>query len=179
MVSVICNNGLNRSVRESGLTDPGEILNETRKIVVEEFEKSEEDVQDGMDIAFCSLSSSNELKFAGANNPLWIVRKNSNTIEEVKGDKQPIGAFERSKPFTTHTFQLEPGDVFYIFSDGFSDQFGGDKGKKLKTGNFKELLLKHCAKDMQTQKKVIDEFFENWKGNHEQLDDVCLIGVRV
>ena len=176
MVSVVCNNGLNRSVREYGLTDPGEILDKARQIVVEEFEKSEEEVKDGMDIALCSLEG-NKLQYAGAHNPLWIIREGE--LLETKANKQPIGQFENPEPYTTHTIELQKGDSIYIFSDGYADQFGGDKGKKLKTSNFKNLLLSIQKETMEKQKQLIDEAFEKWKGDLEQLDDVCVIGVRI
>jgi serine phosphatase RsbU (regulator of sigma subunit) len=176
MVSVVCNNALNRSVREHGLTDPGEILTKTREIVIREFEKSEEDVKDGMDIALCSLEG-NKLQYAGAHNPLWIIRKGE--IIETKANKQPIGKFDNPEPYTTHNFDLEQGDSLYIFSDGYVDQFGGEKGKKFKARAFRELLLSIQDKSMEEQKQIIDEAFETWKGDLEQIDDVCVIGVRV
>jgi serine phosphatase RsbU (regulator of sigma subunit)/tetratricopeptide (TPR) repeat protein len=176
MVSVVCNNALNRSVREYGLTDPGQILDKTREIVVAEFEKSEEDVQDGMDIALCSLEG-NKLQYAGAHNPLWIIRNSE--IIETKANKQPIGQFDNPEPYTTHSFDLEPGDSIYIFSDGYVDQFGGEKGKKFKAQAFRELLLSIQDKPMEEQKTIIDEAFNSWKGDLEQIDDVCVIGVRV
>ena len=176
MVSVVCNNALNRSVREHGLTDPGEILNKTREIVVAEFEKSEEEVKDGMDIAICSLEGM-KLQYAGAHNPLWIIRNGE--IIETKANKQPIGQFENPVPYTTHSFDLEKGDAIYIFSDGYVDQFGGERGKKFKAKAFRELLLSIQDKAMEEQKKTIDETFETWKGDLEQIDDVCVIGVRV
>lgn len=176
MVSVVCNNALNRSVREHGLTDPGEILNKTREIVVAEFEKSEEDVKDGMDIALCSLEGM-KLQYAGAHNPLWIIRNGE--IIETKANKQPIGQFDNPEPYTTHSFDLEQGDSIYIFSDGYVDQFGGEKGKKFKSKAFRELLLSIQDKPMEEQKKEIDEAFEKWKGDLDQIDDVCVIGVKV
>lgn len=176
MVSVICNNGLNRAVREYGLTTPGEILDKARDIVLEEFDKSEDDVNDGMDIAICSLHN-NTLEYAGANNPLWIIRNQE--LIEYKGDKQPIGKFYNPYPYNTHKIELQKSDTIYIFSDGFADQFGGDKGKKFKTANFKELILSVQKENMQTQKEIIDRTFIEWKGNLEQIDDVCVIGVRV
>jgi len=180
MVSVVCNNGLNRSVREYGLTDPDKILNKTREIVVQEFEKSEEVVKDGMDISICSLSiATHSLTWAGANNPLWIIRKDANQVEEIKADKQPIGKQENPKPYTKHDLKLQKGDSIYIFTDGFQDQFGGDLNKKFKSGNFKKLLLKIQDKSMEEQKQIIDNTFEEWKGEFEQVDDVCVIGVRV
>jgi tetratricopeptide (TPR) repeat protein len=176
MVSVVCNNGLNRSVREHSLTIPGEILDKTREIVVQEFEKSEEDVKDGMDIALCSIEGM-KLQYAGAYNPLWIIRNGE--IIETKANKQPIGQFDNPEPYTTHSFNLEKGDAIYIFSDGYVDQFGGEKEKKFKAKAFKKLLLSLQDKSMEEQKIVIDETFETWKGNLEQIDDVCVIGVRI
>jgi serine phosphatase RsbU (regulator of sigma subunit) len=176
MVSVICNNALNRSVREHGLTDPGQILDKSREIVVAEFEKSEEEVKDGMDIAICSLEG-NKLKYAGAHNPLWIIRNGA--IIETKANKQPIGQFDNPEPYTTHSFDLEPGDAIYIFSDGYVDQFGGEKGKKFKSRAFRELLLSIQDKAMEEQKTIIDETFNSWKGDLEQIDDVCIIGVKI
>jgi serine phosphatase RsbU (regulator of sigma subunit) len=176
MVSVVCNNALNRSVREHGLTDPGEILSKTREIVVAEFEKSEEEVKDGMDIALCSLEGM-KLQYAGAHNPLWIIRNGA--IIETKANKQPVGKFYRTDSFTTHSFDLEAGDSIYIFSDGYVDQFGGEEGKKFKAKAFRELLRSIQDKPMEEQKTSIDEIFETWKSDLEQIDDVCVIGVRV
>jgi serine phosphatase RsbU (regulator of sigma subunit)/Tfp pilus assembly protein PilF len=178
MVSVVCNNGLNRSVREYGLTEPGDILGKTREIVISEFEKSEEDVKDGMDIALVSLQGST-LKYAGAHNPLWIIRKGDSEIQEIKANKQPIGKYDDPKPYTTHTIELNGGDSFYIFSDGYADQFGGERAKKFKTANFKRLLLSIQNESMERQKELIDDAFEAWKGQLEQLDDVCVIGLRI
>ena len=176
MVSVVCNNALNRSVREHGLTNPGEILNKTREIVIQEFEKSDEDVKDGMDIALCSLQG-NKLQYAGANNPLWMIRNGE--LIETKANKQPIGQFDNPEPYTTHTFELEQGDAIYIFSDGYLDQFGGEKGKKFKATAFRSLLLSIQDKTMEEQKTIINESFETWKGSLEQIDDVCVIGVKI
>ncbi len=176
MVSVVCNNGLNRSVREHGLIEPGKILDKTREIVIEEFEKSDDAVQDGMDIALCSLTDKT-LQYAGAHNPLWIIRNGE--IIEVKANKQPIGQFDKLEPYTTHTIQLEHKDSIYIFSDGYVDQFGGEKGKKFKSKSFKSLLLSIQDQPMEEQKKIIDATFEKWKGSLEQIDDVCVIGVKI
>ena len=130
MISVVCNNALNRSVREYKLSDPGEILDKAREIVIQEFEKSETEVRDGMDIAICSLIGE-KLEYAGAHNPLWIIR--NGILLETKANKQPIGKFENLQPYNTHSLQLQKGDTIYIFSDGYSDQFGGTRGKKYKT----------------------------------------------
>ena len=175
MVSVVCNNALNRSVREYALSEPGQILDKTREIVIQEFEKSEDEVKDGMDIALCSLEG-NKLQYAGAHNPLWIIRNGE--ILETKANKQPIGKFDKQLPYITHTFELKKGDSIYIFSDGYVDQFGGEKGKKFKSKAFKSLLLSIQNKTMEEQRILIDKAFETWRGNLEQIDDVCVIGVR-
>lgn len=176
MVSVICNNALNRSVREYGITTPGSILDRSREIVIEEFEKSDEEVKDGMDIALCSIDGM-QLKYAGAHNPLWIIRNGE--IIETKGDKQPIGEFDNKIPYTTHSFELQKEDTIYLFTDGFVDQFGGEKGKKFKVKAFRELLLSIQNKSMSVQKSLLEETFDQWKSTFEQIDDVCVIGVRV
>ena len=176
MVSVVCNNALNRSVREYDLTDPGKILDKTREIVIEEFEKSDTEVRDGMDIAICSLIG-DKLEYAGAHNPLWIVRNGA--LLETKANKQPIGKFDNLLPYTTHSFVLEKGDTVYIFSDGYPDQFGGEKGKKYKSGNFKKFLLSIQENSMEKQLTLLIEEFEKWRGSMEQIDDVCVIGLRI
>lgn len=178
MVSVICNNGLNRSVREYGAKLPGEILDKTRELVIKEFDQGGDSVKDGMDIALCTLKG-NTLYFSGANNPLWLIRNGQNEIEELKGNKQPIGNFEGLEAFKTHEITLNPGDSFYIFSDGFADQFGGDKGKKMKNANFKKLILSFQDKSMEEQAELLDQAFLEWMLDYEQLDDVCVIGIRV
>ncbi|MCB9187776.1 MAG: tetratricopeptide repeat protein [Flavobacteriales bacterium] len=182
MVSVVCNSALNKVVGELGYMKPGEILDETKKIIVDEFSKSSEDVKDGMDIALCRLELRKDgyhLMYAGANNPLWIIRKDSNEVEEIKGDKQPIGKSDSTKNFTNHDLKVFSGDTLYIFSDGFADQFGGEAGKKLKTGNFKKLLLDLQQFEMSEQQTKIHSYFNAWKEGYDQLDDVCVIGLRL
>ncbi|MFN6040041.1 MAG: PP2C family protein-serine/threonine phosphatase, partial [Bacteroidota bacterium] len=172
MVSVVCNNALNRSVNEFSCIEPAEILNQTRKIIIEEFEKSDEDVKDGMDISFCLLEG-NKLSWAGANNPLWILKKDTNDILEIKPDKQPIGKYMHLSDFTNHTIELKSGDQLYIFSDGYQDQFGGEKGKKFKASQLKKLIVESAQLDMHEQRKFLESAFTDWKGNLEQIDDVC------
>jgi len=176
MVSVVCHNALNRAVREFNLTEPGEILDKVRDLVVEEFEKSDDDVKDGMDIALCALNGS-QLKYAGAHNPLWIIRQQE--IIEIKANKQPIGKFYQPTSFQTHTFNLEMDDTIYIFSDGLVDQFGGEREKKFKPANLRKLLLSIQSQTLTDQKISISEAFDKWKGNLEQVDDVCMIGIRI
>lgn len=180
MVSVVCSGAMNRAVKEFGLTSPGPILDKVRDLVIETFEKSESEVKDGMDISLCALDlNTYQLTWAGANNPLWILRNDTQTIEEVKADKQPIGVTDHPKPFTTHQLQLHKDDVVYLSSDGYADQFGGEKGKKLKDANLKKLLLEIYREPMEQQSKQLNEAFEAWRGGLEQVDDVCVIGVRV
>jgi serine phosphatase RsbU (regulator of sigma subunit)/Flp pilus assembly protein TadD len=207
MVSVICNNGLNRSVREYGLEKPSEILNKTREIVLKEFEKSEENVADGMDISLVSIPVSDlesdhiEIEYAGANNPLWVVRKglfNEETQQdnkiyhskcknysllEIKADKQPIGKYTTKKPYTNHLLKLKKDDSIYLFSDGYVDQFGNNEvskaNKKFKPINFRKLIFDLQGKPMLEQKEVLYDVFNKWKGTLEQVDDVCVIGVKL
>jgi len=180
MVSVVCNNALNQSVKEFGFTQPSLILDKTRELVVETFSESEDDVKDGMDIALCSINfETNVLQYAGANNSVWIIRTGSCEVEEIKSDKQPIGVYDIVKPFTNHTIQLEKEDIVYIFSDGYPDQFGGPKGKKMKYKPFKEFLLSICEKSILDQKELLANHFNQWKGGLEQVDDVCVIGVKI
>lgn len=178
MVSIVCNNGLNRSVREYGLRDPAKILDKTRELVLQEFEKSEEDVKDGMDIGLCSLNrKTNELMFAGAYNPVYIIRDQE--LIEIKGDKQPVGKHSKNAPFTSHTFQLQKGDTVYTFTDGYADQFGGPKGKKFMYKPFKRLLMDINNEPLDVQKQILNKAFEDWKGEEKQLDDVCVFGIRI
>ena len=192
MVSVVCHNALNRAVREFGLTQPAAILDKTAEIVIENFSKSEENIKDGMDISLASItydsqSKKIELQWAGANNPLWIVRGKGNSNDassdvliETKADKQPIGMNEDKKPFTNHSFALQSGDSIYLFTDGFADQFGGDTGeKKLTRKRFKEVLLSIQHLSMNQQGIELDKFITEYRKEVEQIDDILVMGVRV
>ena len=185
LVSVVCSNALNRTVLEFGITNPGEILDKTRELVISTFEKSDKEVKDGMDISLCCLNTkTNVLLWAGANNPLWILsQKDGEIIEdsfaEYVPDKQPIGKYAEQKPFTTHEIQLKKGDSLYVFTDGYADQFGGPKGKKFKYKQVKETLMAIAFLKPQEQKNKLDALFENWKGNLEQIDDVCVVGIKI
>lgn len=178
MVSVVGANGLNRCVKEFNLKKPSDILDKLTDLVKETFESGEDKVKDGMDGALIAVDLKNKrLEYAGANNPLWIIKKEGE-LEEIKANKQPIGDFDFRKPFENHEIQLEKGDQVYIFSDGYVDQFGGPKGKKFKYKTLKMLLEKNRHLSMDEQLKELDLQFQTWKGNLEQLDDVCVIGVR-
>lgn len=178
MVSVVCSNALNRAVLEFNLTDPGQILDKTRELVSETYAKSDSDVKDGMDISLCAINKTNNIiKWAGANNPLWYT--NNHHINEITANKQPIGKVDIPVPFTTHQIQLSKGDSIFLFTDGLPDQFGGPKGKKFKYKQFQELLISNLSSDSEKFAKNIDTTFTNWKGNLEQVDDVCVIGIRI
>ena len=180
MVSVVGANGLNRCIKEYNLRQPAEIFDQLTKIVKETFESGEDKVKDGMDGAMLSIDlAKRSIVYAGANNPLWIIRKDGEGIEEIKANKQPIGDFDHAVPFTDHEVQLAEGDQVYIFSDGYVDQFGGPKGKKFKYKTLQKLLFENREKPMAEQKELLDRTFATWKGELEQLDDVCIIGVRL
>lgn len=178
LVSVVCSNALNRAVKEFQLTDPAKILFKVRELVIETFEKSESEVKDGMDISLCCLDKkTNELLWSGANNPIWIIKDNQ--LIEVTADKQPIGKYAEEKPFTTHGFSLKKGDLLFTFTDGYADQFGGPKGKKFKYKALKELLFNSRQLNMEDIKSELLLVFNNWKNDTEQIDDVCIVGVKI
>ena len=180
MVSVVCSNALTKSVMEENIVEPAAVLNRTRALVIAHFGRSDNEIKDGMDISLCAYhSATGKVKWAGAHNPLWIKRAGSQEIEVIKADSQPIGRYIVNEPFTAHSLQLIKGDSMYLFTDGFSDQFGGEKSKKYKAANFKRFLLTIQDKDMETQHQLISKEFDRWKGDLEQIDDVCVMGVRV
>ena len=180
MMSVVCSNALNRSVKEFGLSEPGEILDKTRDLLIDSFSKSGEVIQDGMDISLLSITSnSNEtvLKWSGANNPLWYIDENG--FQEVKADKQPIGESHHKQPFTTHQLSLKPGGMVYLITDGYPDQFGGPKGKKFKHKQLENLLISIYAESLEKQHQILLDRLHEWKGDLEQVDDICVIGIRI
>jgi serine phosphatase RsbU (regulator of sigma subunit) len=178
MVSVVCSNALNRVVLEFGYTDPGMILDKTRELVLATFSKSDKNVKDGMDISLVMINrKTNELKWAGANNPLWYW--SDGQLREITANKQPIGMTDNPHPFTTHTFSLSKIESIYLFTDGYADQFGGEKGKKFKYKPLKEMLAINAPQSMSVQKATLEEAFVKWKGNLEQVDDVCILGIKL
>lgn len=178
MVSVVCSNALNRTVKEFDIFEPNKILDKVRELVLETFAKSESDIKDGMDISLCCLNSkTKQLLWSGANNPLWYIRENN--LNEIKGDKHPIGKTDNPKPFTPHTIQLQELDTLYVFTDGYADQFGGQKNKKFMNKSLKNLLLEIHQQPIQAQKELLLQRFAQWKGNTEQTDDVLIIGLKV
>jgi tetratricopeptide (TPR) repeat protein len=178
MVSVICSNALNRAVIEFGITEPGKILDKTRELVLDTFSRSNQDVKDGMDISLlCINVKYNQVKWSGSNTPLWYI--SNGILMEIKANKQAIGKTDNPLPFTTHNITFNKGDLFYLFTDGYADQFGGPKGKKIKSKNLKIMLFQNHNLPPLEQKNKLEQSFQTWKGALEQIDDVSLIGIKL
>jgi serine phosphatase RsbU (regulator of sigma subunit) len=182
LMTIMASNGLSKAVSESVSASPAEILDRLNWFVNESMRRTYEKnfVRDGMDISLCVLDMAEQrLRFAGANHPLVMIRDNE--ITEIKGDKHPVGIFvgEALKPFTEHELQLQRNDSLYLFTDGFTDQFGGEQGKKFKTSRLKELLLSVQKGTMLEQRRWISEAIFQWKGDLEQVDDMCMVGLRM
>jgi len=180
MVSVVCANALNRCVKEFGLTLPGKILDKTTELVLETFENSENQIKDGMDISLALVDVENsKLFWAGANSPLWILRSANNQLQEFKPNKQPVASSDNPILFTTQEIDIEKNDTIYLFTDGYVDQTGGEKGKKLMKKTLREIVLSLAENDIQSQHKIITDSFFNWKKQEEQVDDICFIGIKI
>lgn len=201
-MSIIGYTILRQSLKEKSRMVPGhtlDYLNKELQVFLRQTE-NKSNIKDGMDIAFCTLNLQSQLlSYAGANNPIWIVSKQKELCEingnplfmpypdlntdyiiyEIKPDKQPIGFGENIKDFTNHTVQLQKSDFLYLFTDGYADQFGGEKGKKFKYKQLAKLLINNVNLEISVQKTCIHDAFINWKQNNEQVDDVCIIGVKI
>lgn len=181
MVSVVCANALERSVNEFGIRNTAGILDKTRSLVMHAFEKSAAMVNDGMDISLLALplNSTGAVKaqWSGAFNPLVVVRDGK--ILEWKADKQPVGNFEIMSPFTAHELELQPNDWVYLFTDGYADQFGGPKGKKFKYATLKERLVEISKLHAHQQLSELESTLNSWRGTIEQVDDICVIGLKI
>ncbi len=162
-------------------TNPADILNHTRQTIIERLKKdgSEDGGKDGMDCSLLVFDFTNrQLHIAAANNPVWIIRNNE--LIEIKPDKMPVGKSDKqNQSFTTHTLELQKGDTIYTLTDGFPDQFGGDKGKKFMSKKLKELLLANVHLPIAQQKELLESTFKNWVGSLEQVDDVTVIGIKI
>lgn len=171
---------LNEIVNDEEVNKPSQVLDKLRdkvKLSLRQTGKDNES-KDGMDIAVCVIDNENlTVEFAGAYNPLYIIRKGE--LHEIKATRNPIGIYLKEKPFENHKFQLEKGDVLYTFSDGYVDQFGGEDDGKFKAKNFKKLLLKISDKPMDKQKEILDGMLLQWQGETEQTDDIIVFGVRI
>lgn len=183
LMSLVNYNLLNKAVLEKNLVKPADILDEVNKSLTISLHQTynESAVRDGMDVALCALHKGNgQMQFAGAFNGGYIFKKDGSFLD-LNGDKTPVGAFieEKIALFTNHSLPLEKGDRVFIFSDGYADQFGGPKGKKLKYINLKKYIAESLHLDMQQQKKHLEDRFNEWKGKYEQVDDVLVIGFAI
>jgi len=180
-MSLIGHNALNQVVKEQENVRPSVVLKKLNDISFSALHKYRDNslVRDGMDMALCTLDSErNLLSFAGANCPLYIVR--GEELLQFKPDKMPIGGFDlKDTTFTDHHVEVQKGDMVYIFSDGYPDQFGGEKGKKFMYGKFRELLRSVSKLPMHEQKEALQEALLSWKGQREQVDDILVIGTRI
>jgi ligand-binding sensor domain-containing protein/serine phosphatase RsbU (regulator of sigma subunit) len=181
-MSIVGHNLLDRVIGEQNITQPARILDELNRSLSDTLRQTnleDNTVRDGMDVALCAYRrEKNVLEFAGAYNPLWLLRNNE--LIEIKANKFPIGnskAGEGNK-FTNHEITLQKGDCIYIFSDGYADQFGGPSGKKFKASAVKNLLLTSQQLTMKEQREVLNTAIEQWRGQHEQVDDILVIGAR-
>jgi serine phosphatase RsbU (regulator of sigma subunit) len=176
---------LNEIVIERGISTANNILDELKNGIMKALGQNGAtgDSRDGMDAAICVWhKDTNKLEYAGAFNPLYLVRKNKLIILEA--DRKPVGWWLYSdtieRPFTLQEIQLEKGDMIYLFSDGYVDQFGGEHGKKFSRRRFKDILLSIHNKPMEEQNDILHETFESWKSHkEEQVDDICVIGVKI
>lgn len=181
-MTIIGHNGLNHAINSVSDSHPSLILDELNKEVSSTFRQHSQEgttIKDGMDISMCAIDFKTlGLEFAAAFNPLWLVRDGA--VQEITGNKFPIGEFiGETQKFTNHKIQLQKGDTIYIFSDGYADQFGGPRGKKFMYRQFKNLILKIQPYEMDKQRKILNDEIETWRGNLEQVDDICVIGLRV
>jgi serine phosphatase RsbU (regulator of sigma subunit) len=176
MVSLVCSGALKSAVKEHHLNHPAEILDKSCDLLADSFQSSQ-DISDGMDVAICKLNRHYQLEYSGANNPLIYFSKGE--LHEVKANKQPVGRFEKREKFINHTIQLDKGDMIYLFSDGYADQFGGQEGKKFMLKKLRSILAEIQHLPVAKQQERLFSEFTNWKGNLSQVDDICVVGVRI
>ncbi|HEY6159820.1 MAG TPA: SpoIIE family protein phosphatase [Bacteroidia bacterium] len=181
-MSIVGHNQLKQVMNRITDHKPSVVLDELSKGISDSLHQNYDGstAKDGMDLSLCSIDfEKKELEFSGAFNPLYLIRDND--LQEVKANKFPIGIFlgREARNFTNHKIGLEKGDVLYIFSDGYADQFGGPKGKKFMANQFRNLLMQIHHLPMEEQKEMLDRTLETWKGSEEQVDDILVIGVRI
>ncbi len=176
LLSIICAHALDESVKELGGGDPHELLEKCRDIVVANLSHSDAEVKDGMDIALCCLRNS-ELTFCGANRGLWLVR--NGTLKEYNGHRQSLGFQQDPLKFERTVVDIEPHDIIYMFTDGIVDQFGGPNDRKFTRKNLRALLLDVAHLPLDVQQEMVAERLNSWRGATTQLDDMCLLGLRI
>jgi serine phosphatase RsbU (regulator of sigma subunit) len=185
-MSIIGYNSLNQIIVENKPSvSAAAVLNRLKALVSQSLRQTQdgESSKDGMDIALCKIDKKKKvIEFAGAFNPLlYIKTSQSNELLEVKGNKFPIGIYmqEEDEQFTNHQIKIDEGDSFYIFSDGYADQIGGPRNKKFLIKNFRNLLCEIHTESMERQRQILNETLEEWKGEHDQVDDILVIGFRL
>jgi len=179
-MSLVAYNGLNQAVREHNKIHPNEVLKDLNRIAGESLNKdhSVDFVRDGMDLAVCKLNKKTlDLEYSGAKNPIYIIRDKELMVYHA--DKISIGEDNLNHEFTLNKIQLRKGDMLYLFTDGYVDQFGGEYGKKFKFAKFRDLLLEIAQKDVEEQHEILYNTIIKWQGNFEQLDDIMIFGIRV
>jgi serine phosphatase RsbU (regulator of sigma subunit) len=180
-MSMLGNSFLNEITRDhSAVYTASGILQKLRLMVTAALTQArkEESMNDGMDIALCIFRKDRmEIEYAGAYNPLYLIRKD--TLKEIKGDRMPIGIYPSTKPFHSNKIKVQSGDVLYLFTDGYPDQFGGFSGKKFTTRRFKQALLDIHDKKMAEQKVYLETLISEWQGDHAQVDDILVLGIRI
>lgn len=178
MLSIACYNALQRAIIEFDLSEPGKILDAVKKNVVEHFNKTENNINDGMDVSLLAINyAEKKAEWAGANNRLFYIQ--NDVLTEVKPDRQPVGKSDSDKPFTTQRLVFLDGTIFYLFTDGMVDQFGGENSKKFTVNKLRSLLEDIKGKELADQKQILSDVINNWKGKNEQTDDVTVLGVRI
>ncbi|KPL13630.1 MAG: hypothetical protein AMS26_13665 [Bacteroides sp. SM23_62] len=176
---------LTEIVQRREITQANQVLNEMRHQIKHSLRQHghPDETKDGIDMALCVIDEKTRMmQYAGANNPLYIIKESNGEPElnEIKADRMPLGYYSgKDKPFTNHEINLEIGDTFYLFSDGFVDQKGGDENKKYLSKNFKRLLLEIHEQPMYDQQKILEKKLADWMGTIPQVDDILVIGVRV
>ncbi len=169
------------SITTAGTSHPDRILEKLNKGVRRTLKQEDGNNQDGMDISMCVINKKNRtVEFAGANNPVIYIQNNKLNI--IKGDRMAIGGTQKKtieRKYTPHLIKVDQPTWFYILTDGYTDQFGGDMGRKFLLKNFKELVLSIHKKPMQEQKQILEESFLTWKGQEDQIDDVLVIGFKL
>ncbi|PKP08555.1 MAG: hypothetical protein CVU09_15310 [Bacteroidetes bacterium HGW-Bacteroidetes-4] len=172
---------LNKIVNEKGFVSPAIILNRLRMNIISHLHQTngENLAGDGMDISVISIDlKNNYLEFAGAMNPVIILRNND--LIELKADRMPVGFFDNEdRPFSSTSLNLQANDQIYLFTDGYYDQFGGKNGSKMKSQRFRDILLRCAFKSSEEQKTIIEDSFNAWKGDYTQVDDVLLMGIHI
>lgn len=179
MMSVVVLKLLHEAVNEKNLVHPNEILHYLDAGIHSAFKGNNSlKMKDGMDLALCRIEkSTKKLEFAGVYNPLYIV--NEHGLRELKPDKKPIGSFLEGFHYNNQQLELCKGDMIYLFSDGYADQFGGPRGKKFKYASFREILLSIALQKPSVQKELLLKSHLEWKGDLEQVDDICVLGIKI